>query len=137
MNDPFDGVYQIKRSSAASFLLQIKWLIASQPFGKDVRFDTRGLPPEFEDEVVEVGKGAGKVEPASTFTAGDVKHLNQADETTLLALIDKHIAYTSSERAQAIRADWANMRTKFVKVMPNEYKRALTELAAAAKKEAA
>jgi glutamate synthase (NADPH/NADH) large chain len=29
------------------------------------------------------------------------------------------------------------MRTKFVKVMPNEYKRALTELAAAAKKEAA
>ena len=66
MNDPFDGVYQIKRSSAASFLLQIKWLIASQPFGKDVRFDTRGLPPEFEGEVVEVGKGAGKVEPAST-----------------------------------------------------------------------
>ncbi|MFM1912124.1 MAG: glutamate synthase, large subunit [Pseudomonadota bacterium] len=78
-----------------------------------------------------------KVEPASTFTAGSVNHLNQADETTLLALIDKHIAYTGSERAQAIRADWANMRTKFVKVMPNEYKRALTELAAAAKKEAA
>jgi glutamate synthase (NADPH/NADH) large chain len=78
-----------------------------------------------------------KVEPASSFTAGSVNHLNQADETTLLALIDKHIAYTGSERAQAIRADWANMRTKFVKVMPNEYKRALTELAAAAKKEAA
>jgi glutamate synthase (NADPH/NADH) large chain len=78
-----------------------------------------------------------KVEPASTFTAGSVNHLNQADETTLLALIDKHIAYTGSKRAQAIRADWANMRTKFVKVMPNEYKRALTELAAAAKKEAA
>jgi glutamate synthase (NADPH/NADH) large chain len=78
-----------------------------------------------------------KVEPASTFTPGSVNHLNQADETTLLALIDKHIAYTGSERAQAIRADWANMRTKFVKVMPNEYKRALTELAAAAKKEAA
>jgi glutamate synthase (NADPH/NADH) large chain len=26
-------------------------------------------------------------------------------------------------------ADWANHRTKFVKVMPNEYKRALIELA--------
>jgi hypothetical protein len=63
---PFDGVYQIKRSSAASFLLQIKWLIASQPFGKDVRFDTRGLAPEFDgNEVYEVGKGAVKVEPAS------------------------------------------------------------------------
>ena len=77
-----------------------------------------------------------KVEAASTFTAGSINHLNQADETTLLALIDKHIAYTGSERAQAIRADWENTRSKFVKVMPNEYKRALKELAAA-KKEAA
>ena len=77
-----------------------------------------------------------KVEAASTFTAGSINHLNQADETTLLALIDKHIAYTGSERAQAIRADWENARSKFVKVMPNEYKRALKELAAA-KKEAA
>jgi glutamate synthase (NADPH) large chain len=77
-----------------------------------------------------------KVEVASTFTAGSINHLNQADETTLLALIDNHIAYTGSERAQALRADWENARGKFVKVMPNEYKRALNELAAA-KKEAA
>jgi len=77
-----------------------------------------------------------KVEAASTFTAGSINHLNQADETTLLALIDKHIAYTGSERAQAIRAAWENARSKFVKVMPNEYKRALKELTAA-KKEAA
>ena len=65
MNDPFDGVYQIKRSSAASFLLQIKWLIASQPFGKDIRFDTRGLAPEFDGEVVVVGNKPKQVEPAS------------------------------------------------------------------------
>ena len=48
MNDPFDGVYQIKRSSAASYLLQIKWLIANQPFGKDIKFDTRGLVPVYD-----------------------------------------------------------------------------------------
>lgn len=61
MNDPFDGVYQIKRSSAASYLLQIKWLIANQSFGKDVRFDTRGLDPVYDgDEVVEIGKGLTK-----------------------------------------------------------------------------
>lgn len=77
-----------------------------------------------------------KVAVASTFTPGSINHLNQADETTLLALIDKHIAYTGSERAQALRADWENARSKFIKVMPNEYKRALNELAAA-KKEAA
>lgn len=77
-----------------------------------------------------------KVEDASTFTAGSINHFNQADETILLALIDKHIAYTGSERAQALRADWENVRSKFVKVMPNEYKRALKELAAAEKEAA-
>ena len=77
-----------------------------------------------------------KVEAASTFTASSINHLNQADETTLLALIDKHIAYTGSERAQALRANWENARSKFVKVMPNEYKRALNELAAAEKEAA-
>ncbi len=77
-----------------------------------------------------------KVEPASAFTTDNINHLNQADEKTLLTLIDKHIAYTESERAKAIRADWENARSKFIKVMPNEYKRALKELAAA-KKEAA
>ena len=42
MNDPFDGVYQIKRSSAASYLMQIKWLIANQSFGEEVKFDSTG-----------------------------------------------------------------------------------------------
>ena len=55
MNDPFDGVYQIKRSSAASYLLQIKWLVANQPWGKDIRFDTRAaFVPEFDGDVLEV-----------------------------------------------------------------------------------
>ena len=33
------------------------------------------------------------------------------------------------DSAKALLADWDNMRAKFVKVMPNEYKRALIELA--------
>ena len=76
-----------------------------------------------------------KVEPASSFKPGSINHMSQADETILLDLIDKHIAYTGSERAKEIRNNWEQARSKFVKVMPNEYKRALTELAA--KKEAA
>ena len=78
-----------------------------------------------------------KVEAANKVPAGAIQHLNQPDEVTLLDLIDKHIAYTDSARAKALRADWETSRTKFVKVMPNEYKRALTELAAASNKEAA
>jgi glutamate synthase (NADPH) large chain len=58
-----------------------------------------------------------------------VHHLDQPDEVTLLALINKHAEYTGSARAKAILADWEYARGKFVKVMPNEYKRALIELA--------
>jgi glutamate synthase (NADPH/NADH) large chain len=46
-------------------------------------------------------------------------------------------ALTGSERAQEILADWAKARGKFVKVFPNEYRRALKEQAAARLKEAA
>jgi glutamate synthase (NADPH/NADH) large chain len=58
-----------------------------------------------------------------------VHHLDQPDELTLKALIEKHVAYTGSARAITILANWDEYRGKFVKVMPNEYKRALIELA--------
>jgi glutamate synthase (NADPH/NADH) large chain len=76
------------------------------------------------------------VEPAEV-DVGKVQHLNQPDEITLKTLIEYHANYTGSGRAKAILADWANERSKFVKVYPHEYKRALTEMAAAASKEAA
>ncbi len=71
-----------------------------------------------------------KVEHAERVAADAVHHLNQPDEVTLLDLISKHAEYTNSPRAKAILADWENARSKFIKVMPNEYKRALIELAA-------
>ncbi len=43
MNDPFDGVYQIKRSAVASYLLQIKWIVTNQPYGQSIKFDTGNL----------------------------------------------------------------------------------------------
>jgi glutamate synthase (NADPH/NADH) large chain len=70
-----------------------------------------------------------KVEHAVNVAKNAVHHLDQPDEVTLLALINKHAEYTGSVRAKAILADWDNARGKFVKVMPNEYKRALIELA--------
>ncbi|HEX5538464.1 MAG TPA: glutamate synthase subunit alpha, partial [Methylophilaceae bacterium] len=58
-----------------------------------------------------------------------VHHLDQPDEITLKHLIQNHAAYTGSERAKTILQHWEEYRGKFVKVMPNEYKRALIELA--------
>ncbi len=68
-----------------------------------------------------------KVESADA-SLGKVHHLDQPDEITLKTLIENHANYTGSVRATAMLADWANYRTKFVKVMPNEYKRALIEM---------
>jgi glutamate synthase (NADPH/NADH) large chain len=69
-----------------------------------------------------------KVESAES-CVGKIHHLDQPDEITLKTLIENHSKYTGSVRAKTMLADWANYRTKFVKVMPNEYKRALIELA--------
>jgi glutamate synthase (NADPH/NADH) large chain len=60
----------------------------------------------------------------------DVRHLGLADEVLLKGLIEKHAQYTNSATARKILADWANYRARFVKVMPHEYRRALTEMAA-------
>jgi glutamate synthase (NADPH/NADH) large chain len=54
-----------------------------------------------------------------------------ADELLLKRLIDDHHQWTGSLRAREILDHWAEARAKFVKVFPHEYKRALTEMAAA------
>jgi glutamate synthase domain-containing protein 3 len=58
-------------------------------------------------------------------------HLGETDEFILRGLIESHFRYTGSLRARMILDQWPTMRAKFVKVFPNEYRRALKELAAA------
>jgi glutamate synthase (NADPH/NADH) large chain len=55
----------------------------------------------------------------------------QTDEAILKTLIERHFKYTGSTRARNLLDDWSNSRSKFVKVFPTEYKRALGELSAA------
>jgi glutamate synthase domain-containing protein 2/glutamate synthase domain-containing protein 1/glutamate synthase domain-containing protein 3 len=58
-------------------------------------------------------------------------HRGEADEDLLKKLIEQHHSWTGSLRARDILDDWANLRGKFVKVFPTEYKRALGEIHAA------
>ncbi|MGD8790239.1 MAG: glutamate synthase-related protein, partial [Burkholderiales bacterium] len=71
-----------------------------------------------------------KVLPASEQPDTEPWHTNTADETLLKGLIEAHLGYTGSEVARRILDDWDNARDKFVKVFPDEYRRALGELAA-------
>ena len=77
-----------------------------------------------------------KVLPASRLAAGEPLHQGVADEVQLKELITRHAEYTGSATAKALLADWEVSREKFVKVYPHEYKRALTEQAAAQKEAA-
>jgi glutamate synthase (NADPH) large chain len=57
-----------------------------------------------------------------------VWHRDQSDEVQLKKLLEDHNRWTGSKRARELLDNWATSRTKFVKVFPNEYKRALGEI---------
>ncbi len=60
----------------------------------------------------------------------------QTDEAILKGLIERHFKHTGSTRARTLLDDWSNARSKFIKVFPTEYKRALGEMNAAAQAKA-
>jgi glutamate synthase (NADPH/NADH) large chain len=78
-----------------------------------------------------------KILPAAEQADDGLRHRNQTDEAQLKQMIEQHASLTGSERAKALLADWAGARGKFLKVFPNEYRRALKELEATRLKEAA
>src|SRR5690554_4384130 len=58
-----------------------------------------------------------------------IDHLEMADESILKGLIERHLRFTHSPRAQEILENWTVCRDLFVKIIPNEYRLALEELA--------
>ena len=73
-----------------------------------------------------------KVEPATkameplAFKGEMLDH----DEMRLKTLIERHLHYTDSDVARALLARWDEARAEFVKVMPRDFRRALTEMQA-------
>ncbi|MEB0055233.1 glutamate synthase-related protein [Variovorax sp. LG9.2] len=55
-------------------------------------------------------------------------HNGITDEAQLRKLLEEHHRWTGSKRARELLDDWPMARSKFVKVFPNEYKRALGEI---------
>jgi glutamate synthase (NADPH/NADH) large chain len=68
-----------------------------------------------EKELVAAGKGR-------------LLHAGRADEPILRELIERHLRFTGSTVALAMLDHWDQTRAKFVKVFPNEYVRALSEM---------
>ena len=55
-----------------------------------------------------------------------------SDILKLKRLIENHLDYTGSSVARAVLENWEDSLSKFVKVMPTDYKRVLAERAATA-----
>jgi glutamate synthase domain-containing protein 2/glutamate synthase domain-containing protein 1/glutamate synthase domain-containing protein 3 len=51
-----------------------------------------------------------------------------ADQTRVLEMLRNHVRYTGSTRGQYVLDNWDTLKSKFVKVMPIDYKRAIAEM---------
>jgi len=59
----------------------------------------------------------------------DVSHdMTRFDAIRLRQLVESHLAHTGSAVAQRVLDDWENWLPKFKKVMPVDYRRALSEM---------
>jgi glutamate synthase (NADPH) large chain len=54
------------------------------------------------------------------------------DAERLRILVERHLLFTGSARARNLLEDWDDALSRFVKVMPGDYKRALLDLKAEA-----
>ena len=74
-------------------------------------------------------------DPENKFTQGlcneetiEFEAIDAEEGTELKTLIERHVDYTNSNKASELLKDWERNLSKFVKVMPIEYKRALKRL---------
>lgn len=84
-------------------------------------------PIESEDQSLEkMAHQGGDLESHGFVDVG--RDMDRFDEERLRQLIENHVHYTASGRAKHILDNWDEMVTKFVKIMPVEYRRALKEM---------
>jgi len=91
-------------------------------YDEDGQFATR-----CNTAMVSMEKVLGAAEQEAT-TDRAIWHRGQTDEAQLKKLLEDHNRWTGSKRARELLDNWAEARGKFVKVFPNEYKRALGEI---------
>jgi glutamate synthase (NADPH/NADH) large chain/glutamate synthase (ferredoxin) len=77
--------------------------------------------------MVSLEKVLTTAEQTDTVSQG-IWHHGETDEVQLKKLLEDHNRWTGSKRARELLDNWDLSRTKFVKVFPLEYKRALGEI---------
>ena len=91
-------------------------------YNDDGHFDTRCNMAMVALERIMPSDEQAATQPRATW------HQGQTDEALLKKLLEDHYRWTGSKRARELLDHWAASRSKFVKVFPTEYKRALSEI---------
>ena len=91
-------------------------------YDEDGQFDTRCNMAMVALERIMPSDEQAATQPRATW------HQGQTDEALLKKLLEDHHRWTGSRRARELLDHWAVSRSKFVKVFPTEYKRALSEI---------
>jgi glutamate synthase (ferredoxin) len=55
----------------------------------------------------------------------DINPIDDSDIPTLKSLLNEHVQRTDSEKARKILSDFSECVTRFVKIIPGEYRRVL------------
>ncbi len=58
----------------------------------------------------------------------ELEALDTEDAVTVAALLEEHVEHTGSEKAKALLANWESTLSRFVKVVPVEYRKVLEKL---------
>jgi glutamate synthase (NADPH/NADH) large chain len=87
------------------------------------------LSPISEEPLAELDEGSPRARALSVADAGMGDSL-RFDAARLRILVERHHRHTGSARAAALLANWDVALGQFVKVTPNDYRRALMDLAA-------
>ena len=87
------------------------------------------LSSVLQESVTEADVGAPRARSISVADSGMGDPL-RFDAARLRILIERHHRHTGSARAAALLNNWESALSDFIKVTPNDYRRALTDLAA-------
>jgi glutamate synthase (NADPH/NADH) large chain len=86
------------------------------------------LSSVLDEPLAEADEGAPRARSPSVADSGMGDPL-RFDAARLRLLIERHHRYTGSARARAMLDNWESALSDFIKVMPNDYRRALVDLA--------
>ena len=82
-----------------------------------------------------VWDNTGTFRPKVNMEMVELEPLDAGDLAYVKDRIEKHVAYTDSTRGRQILDHWQTEQSRFVKVMPTDYKRAIAELRKLAEQE--